>query len=155
MAANALIVEDNEMLVKIYRSIFSALNCSILHARTREDALRWLDNKKPDLIVVDERLADASGIETVRAIRARGHLADIPVIATVSALSERELAEAELRALGVAFVVLKPWQPSSFSTLVQRCLARKSAAAKTVEIKRATIHEAVEKFLSANPLVST
>lgn len=127
MSTNAFIVEDSEMLVKMYRSIFKALNCNVAHARTGADALRRLDGRQPDLIIVDECLVDLSGIETIRAIRAHDQLIDTPLIATISARSALAVRD-ELRALGVAAVVTKPWQVGSFSALVQGCLKTRAAA---------------------------
>ena len=120
MTTHAFIVEGNELLVKMYRSVFRALNCDVAHARTGADALRRLDGEQPDLIIVDECLADISGIETMRAIRALGQLVDTPLIATIPARST--LGKDELRALDVAVVVTKPLHLGSFSALVQGCL---------------------------------
>ena len=85
MTARVCIVEGNEMLVRMYRAIFSAMDCDVVHARTKEETLRLLDREKPGLFVIDERTEDGSGIDTMRAIRAQYAFATTPIIATVSA----------------------------------------------------------------------
>ncbi|MEO8249505.1 MAG: response regulator [Burkholderiales bacterium] len=125
MSGNALIVESNDMLVRMYRAIFSALDCSVVHARTREEARRLLRGASPNLIVVDERLADGLGIDAVREIRMNRDFLKTPIIATISRRGSVE--DGDLRALGVASVVTKPWQFSAFSQLAKNYLNNPSA----------------------------
>jgi DNA-binding response OmpR family regulator len=119
---HVFIVENNEFLVKMYRSIFGAMGFGVIHAASRTDAVRLFAHSSPDLFIVDDGLPDGSGVDTTREIRASEAFAHIPIIATVSHTSQQ--AVGELHAAGIASVVTKPLQVNSFSALAKQYLGR-------------------------------
>lgn len=118
MPRKVFIVEDNELLVRMYRSIFRSMDCCVMHATTTRDALRLLPGLHADLIIIDDRLPDGSGIHATREIRRQLEDADTPIIATVSQLST--LDDDDMRSAGYASIVIKPIQFSAFSALARR-----------------------------------
>lgn len=115
---HVFIIEDNELLVKMYRTIFGAMGFGVVHASTQGDAKHLFEASRPDLFIVDDD--DGTGVDTLRAIRARYDFADVPVITTVTRSSPQLLGE--LQAAGTASVVTKPLQVSSFSALARKHL---------------------------------
>lgn len=119
MSSKVLVIEDNDLLVHMYRSIFQSMNCSVTHAHTMSEALTLVQILKVDLIVVDDRLPDGSGAATIRAIRSQLDEATPPIIATVlHRSSSDELRDREGRAL--TSVVTKPLEMKAFTSLARR-----------------------------------
>lgn len=116
------VIEDNELLVKMYRAIFGAMGVGVVHASTERDARHLFEHSKPALFIVDDD--KGTGLDALREIRSRDGFADVPVIATVSDASE-QLA-ADLQAAGIASVVTKPLQLTAFKALASRHLARRA-----------------------------
>lgn len=125
---HVFVIEDNELLVQMYRAIFGAMGFGVVHASTKEDARPLFEMSQPDLFIVDD---DGSGVEATREMLACNGLAHVPIIATVSHTSPELVGD--LHAAGIVLVVTKPLQISSFAALVKRYLRgaadRRSAAA--------------------------
>jgi response regulator of citrate/malate metabolism len=83
---------------------------------TSQAALKALQDKQIDVVLLDMNLPDRHGLDVVRAMRAAGHRAD--VIAVTSA-RDLEVVRAAV-SLGVVQYVLKPFV---FATLRERLLA--------------------------------
>ncbi|WP_329455564.1 response regulator [Streptomyces sp. NBC_01497] len=82
-------------------------------AHTRAEAVRVLERRAVDLILLDLYLPDGHGLQLLRAMRAGGHHADV-----VAVTSARDLALVrEGVSLGVVQYVLKPF---AFATLRDR-----------------------------------
>jgi two-component system cell cycle response regulator DivK len=127
MQWNVFIIEDNELLVRMYRSIFQSMDCSVTHAPSTREAVRLLGGVNPDLIIIDDSLPDASGIDAMQAIRPHLEDAGTPIIATVSQLST--LDEAAMHSAGYASIVTKPFQVHAFSALARRFVGERAAVA--------------------------
>ncbi|MDQ2758609.1 MAG: response regulator [Actinomycetota bacterium] len=80
---------------------------------TGRDALRTIATETVDLVLLDMHLPDGHGLDVVRAMRARGHLAD--VVAVTSA-RDLEVVRSAV-SLGVVQYLLKPFV---FATLRER-----------------------------------
>jgi DNA-binding response OmpR family regulator len=122
MPGHVFIVEDNALLVQMYRSIFLAMDCRVTHAPSTREALRLLDGVKADLIIVDDDLPDGSGLDATSRIRSQLEDADTPIIATVS--QPAALDDAAMHRAGYASIVMKPFQVGAFSALARRHLGR-------------------------------
>jgi response regulator of citrate/malate metabolism len=83
---------------------------------TMQAAMKALQDKEIDVVLLDMNLPDRHGLDVVRAMRAAGHAAD--VIAVTSA-RDLEVVRAAV-SLGVVQYVLKPFV---FATLQERLLA--------------------------------
>src|SRR5690606_19843804 len=99
---HVLYVEDNPTNSELLREGLSErqdLRVSV--ATTAEEALDWLHNRsrgpRPDLILLDLHLPDASGMAVLRLLKANPDTAGIPVI-MVSADAMPEQVEAALTA---------------------------------------------------------
>ena len=81
-------------------------------------ALRFLEKEKPDLILLDIRMAPKDGFETLREIRAMEDRADIPVI-MLTGLEDRKSVMEGIK-LGICDYVLKPFAPDDLLERIQR-----------------------------------
>lgn len=83
-------------------------------------ALRYLEKEKPDLILLDIRMAHKDGIETLREIREMKNGDAIPVIMLTSAQDRKSVIETQK--LGIYDYVLKPFNPEELRARIQRAL---------------------------------
>ena len=83
-------------------------------------ALRFLEQEKPDLILLDIRMVPKDGFETLREIRAMEDRADIPVI-MLTGLEDRKSVMEGIK-LGISDYVLKPFTPNDLLERIQRVL---------------------------------
>ena len=120
MAKTILVVEDNELLLKLYRTCLSSLGCRIVQARTGADALALARAHRPDLVIMDILLPDASGLEVTRTLKDEDELKDTPVIAVTTQAAAGD--DARIRAAGCDAYLSKPINVQSFLDTVGRFL---------------------------------
>ena len=83
-------------------------------------ALRFLEQEKPDLILLDIRMMPKDGFETLRDIRAMKDRADIPVI-MLTGMEDRKSVMEGIK-LGICDYVLKPFAADDLLERIQRVL---------------------------------
>ena len=81
-------------------------------------ALRYLEQEKPDLILLDIQMAPKDGIETLHDIRAMQDRADIPVI-MLTGVEERDFVLASAK-LGIDDYILKPFSSEELLKRIHR-----------------------------------
>jgi two-component system cell cycle response regulator DivK len=119
MSRTVMVVEDNELLVGIYKALVALLDCRLIHARTVKQALELLATVQPDLVVLDLRLPDGTGIEVIRAIRAREEFKTIPIVTvTTGALNLQSAAHDA----GSTLFLLKPVSTDELTAVLRRYL---------------------------------
>jgi CheY-like chemotaxis protein len=84
-AAKILIVEDNEADIHLFREFFSDIRMlnEISWARTGEEALRFVREHRPEVVILDTILPLRDGFEVLGDIKADPDLRDINVILSV------------------------------------------------------------------------
>lgn len=104
-----LIVEDNELNMKLFHDLLEAHGYRILQTKDGMEALRLARLHKPDLILMDIQLPGLDGYEATRRIKANPALRQIPIIAVTSyALSGDDV---KALAAGCDAYVTKPFSP--------------------------------------------
>ena len=83
-------------------------------------ALRYLEKEKPDLILLDIRMAPKDGFQTLREIRAMEDRADIPVVMLTGLEDKRYVMEGIK--LGICDYILKPFTPDDLLDRIYRIL---------------------------------
>jgi len=86
VAAQILIVEDNDLSRKLLNDLLEAHGHSILATASGVEALRLTRERKPNLILIDIQLADLSGIEVIRRLKADPSTSGIPVVVVTASL---------------------------------------------------------------------
>jgi len=116
-----LVVEDEPVAAEAHTAYVSRVAGFTVAATvgTTQAALKALQEKQIDVVLLDMNLPDRHGLDVVRAMRAAGHRAD--VIAVTSA-RDLEVVRAAV-SLGIVQYVLKPFV---FATLRNRLLAYRS-----------------------------
>ena len=92
-----LVVEDNELNMKLFRDVLFATGYRALEATTGGEAIALATEHTPDLVLMDIQLPDLDGVQALRRLRADERTAAIPVLAVTSQAMrgdrERFLAE--------------------------------------------------------------
>lgn len=83
-------------------------------------ALKYLDNNKPDLILLDIRMPIRDGFDILREIHTMEDRADIPVI-MLTGMERKEYVMEGIN-LGISDYILKPFAPDDLLERVQRVL---------------------------------
>ncbi len=121
MSNTVLAVEDNDMFARIYQALFTSMGCRVLRARTRAEALRLIESERPDLILMDIRLPDGSGLDAIRTIRGISGFETTPIV-TISTRAVGPEAEAA-EAAGSTAVLAKPVAVEDLAALARRYLS--------------------------------
>jgi two-component system cell cycle response regulator DivK len=121
MAKTVLIVEDNELNMKLFGDLVESMGYGTLRTGEGLKAFSLAREHKPDLILMDIQLPAISGLEVTRWIKGEDALAQIPVVA-VTAFAMRG-DEERIRDGGCAAYIAKPISVSEFISTLSRFLA--------------------------------
>ena len=80
-----LIIDDNEMNLKLTRDVLRATGFQTLEAASGVDGIALAAERLPDVILMDLRLPDMDGAEAARQLGEGARTAQIPVVAVSSA----------------------------------------------------------------------
>jgi len=120
-AKTILIVEDNELNMKLFNDLLEAHDYNILQTRDWMEALKIAREKKPDLILMDIQLPEVSGLEVTKWIKEDENLRSIPVIAVTAFAMKGD--EEKIREGGCEAYIAKPISVSHFLETVQKFLS--------------------------------
>jgi two-component system cell cycle response regulator DivK len=81
MAKTVLIVEDNELNMKLFHDLLEAHGYSTVQTRNGVDVMNLAREHRPDLILMDIQLPEVSGLEVTRWLKDDEDLRTIPVVA--------------------------------------------------------------------------
>ena len=76
-----LVVEDNELNMKLFREVLVATGYRTLEATTGGEAVELATEHAPDLVLMDIQLPDFDGVQALGRLRANERTAAIPVLA--------------------------------------------------------------------------
>ena len=120
-AKTVLVVEDNELNMKLFHDLLEAHGYNILQTKDGIEALRIAREHHPDLILMDIQLPEVSGLEVTRWIKEDDDLKEIPVIAVTAFAMKGD--EEKIRDGGCEAYISKPISVAHFLETVQRFLA--------------------------------
>ncbi|MEP6966848.1 MAG: response regulator [Pseudomonadota bacterium] len=120
MVKTVLIVEDNELNMKLFHDLLQAQGYHILQTGEGLAALALARAHKPDLILMDIQLPAISGLEVTRWLKEDEALAHIPVIAVTAYAMKGD--EERIRDGGCEAYIAKPIAVSTFLETIGRFL---------------------------------
>jgi CheY-like chemotaxis protein len=116
---NILLVDDDRDIRTVTNLVLMTSGLgTALEASTGQEGLSMARQHRPDVILLDFKLPDLSGERVLQSLKADSRTRDIPVIFFTAHAMERNL----LRALPVAGLVLKPFQPQELCEVVRRAI---------------------------------
>ncbi len=111
-AKTILIVEDNELNMKLVVAVLRLGNYQILTARDAEAGLQLAREHLPDLILMDLQLPGMDGIEATAVLKEDEKLRSIPVVA-LTGFGSVDIGESP-DGLGFSGFIAKPIEVRSF-----------------------------------------
>lgn len=116
-----LVVEDNELNMKLFHDLLEAHGYDILQTKDGMEALKLARDERPDLILMDIQLPEVSGLEVTKWIKEDENLKEIPVVAVTAFAMKGD--EEKIREGGCEAYIAKPISVANFLETVQRFLA--------------------------------
>jgi len=116
-----LIVEDEPLIGGIFKKFLEDKGYLATYCETANSALNWIENFKPDLVIVDIGLPDMNGIELCKKIRNNLKTKKLPII-IITGISE---IDAKIKASAQASVNLylqKPVEPIKIYEAAQKLI---------------------------------
>ena len=118
MAKTVLIVEDNELNMKLFRDLLEAHGYQTSGTSNGVEALDLVRKLRPDLVLMDIQLPQVSGLELTRWIKDDTELRMIPVVAVTAFAMKGD--EERIREGGCEAYLSKPISVSKFIETVRR-----------------------------------
>ena len=113
-----LLVEDDDINRKLVRVVLGGKRYRIQEATNVAEALAFLKSGKPDLLLLDIRLGDGSGLDVIRAVRADRAFDHVPAVAiTAQAMKDDE---SRMLAAGFDGYLSKPVDTRRLPEIVER-----------------------------------
>ena len=116
-----LIVEDNDLNMKLFNDLLVAHGYGTLQTRDGIEALALAREHHPDLILMDIQLPEVSGLQVTQWIKKDDDLRMIPVIAVTAFAMKGD--EEKIRDGGCEAYIAKPISVASFISTVERFLS--------------------------------
>jgi two-component system cell cycle response regulator DivK len=120
MSKKILIVEDNELNMKLFHDLLEVHGYETLQTKDGREALDLARRHTPDLILMDIQLPEVSGLEVTRWIKADDALKSIPVIAVTAFAMKGD--EEKIRSGGCEAYIAKPISVTNFLETIQKVL---------------------------------
>ena len=120
MAKTVMIVEDNELNMKLFRDIIEASGYETVRTRNGLEALDLARAHKPDLILMDIQLPEVSGLEVTKWLKDDNDLHKIPVIAVTAFAMKGD--EERIRQGGCEGYISKPISVPKFIETIRSYL---------------------------------
>jgi two-component system cell cycle response regulator DivK len=113
-----LIVEDNELNMKLFNDLLVAHGYRVIQTRNGFDAIELARTHRPDMILMDIQLPEISGLEVTRWLKDDEDLRHIPVVAVTAFAMKGD--EERIRSGGCEAYISKPISVMSFLETVRR-----------------------------------
>ncbi len=111
-----LIVEDDVDLRRMFRTTFSMAGYDVEEAGDGIEALRMVESRLPDLILLDLVLRALDGVSVQQELASRALTSQIPIVIVTG-------STIDTGGLEVACVLRKPVTPDELLKTVKHCLA--------------------------------
>ncbi len=126
MRKRILIVEDNDLNLKLFRDLLTAHGYETIETKEGLEAINLTRSELPDLILMDIQLPEISGLDVTRRLKAEDILCNIPIIA-VTAFAMKD-DEEKILAAGCQAYISKPISIVPFLNTVRKFLGEEEVA---------------------------
>lgn len=123
MPKTILAIDDDLAVLKSLEKIFKKEGYEVVCASSGKEALDWVTKKDFDLVIVDIRMPDLDGIETVGRIKEIRHKENKPHIPVVFITGYSDVVAID-KAKKYGEVVLKPFDLEEFLSRVKQQTAK-------------------------------
>eukprot|EP01037_Dinobryon_pediforme_P013927 gene13927-14044_t len=117
MTKRVLIVEDNELNMKLFNDLLEAHGYATIQTRNGVEAVELARKHRPDLILMDIQLPEVSGLQVTAWLKDDDELKHIPVIAVTAFAMKGD--EEKIRQGGCEAYLSKPISVAKFVETVR------------------------------------
>jgi two-component system cell cycle response regulator DivK len=117
-----LIVEDNELNMKLFNDLLEAHGYQTIQTRNGMDALPLARKHRPALILMDIQLPEVSGLDVTKWLKEDDALKDIPVIAVTAFAMKGD--EQRIREGGCEAYISKPIAVGAFLETIEQFIKK-------------------------------
>jgi DNA-binding response OmpR family regulator len=114
-----LLVEDDPFMVDIYTTKLNEFGYSVETAFDGEEALRKINEKKPDLVLLDIVLPNIDGWEILSMIKTQEKFKDLKVV-ILSNLGQRPEIEKGIKLGAVKYIIKAHHAPSEVAVEIKK-----------------------------------
>ena len=118
MSKKVMIFDDDVNLLEICSLILTGKNFEVIVRDTCADIIREVGLQEPDLIIMDNRIADIGGVKATQLLKSHLILSRIPVIFFSAHNNVSELA----KEAGADFFLSKPFNIAELESLVNAAI---------------------------------
>lgn len=117
---NKILIVDDERNIGMLLQNFLSADYDVTFIDNSLEALDWLEDNLPDLIISDLQMPDLDGYEFIRKVRLRGFTSHTPII-VLSALQESK-ERVRCYRLGAQDYLTKPFNPEELTFVIEKNL---------------------------------
>ncbi len=121
MQKSVLIVEDNELNMKLFNDLLEAHGYGTIQTRSGVEAVELTRKHRPDLILMDIQLPEVSGLQVIQWIKDDEDLRHTPIVAITAFAMKGD--EEKIRQSGCEAYLSKPISVVKFLETVRTYLA--------------------------------
>ena len=125
MTATVLIIDDEIHIRRLIAQMLELAGYQVVEAASGPEALRLIEETRPDVITCDIFMPGMSGFEVLEAIKSQPATAEIPVIMLTAIGQEKDTARAT--ALGADDYITKPFGTTQLIETIERQLGRQGS----------------------------
>lgn len=115
-----ILIIDDERSIRLLLENFLSKNYEVVCKPDGLEALEWLEENLPDLVICDVQMPNMDGYQFLEKIRQRGYTKHTPVIMLSSVESSKE--RVKCYSLGAQDFLAKPFNPEELSALINKNL---------------------------------
>jgi CheY-like chemotaxis protein len=120
MTAHILIIDDNPTNLKLASDVLVSEGFSVEAAQDADEARSILEQRRPDLILMDIALPGMDGLTLTRLLRAQPHVQGIPIVALTASAMRGD--DEKALAAGCAGYITKPINTRTFGQQIRALL---------------------------------
>ena len=121
MPRHILVADDDFALRRLLTLMLEGGGYRVTTASNGRQAVDQMEAERPDLLCCDLMMPDLHGFEVLKIVKARPHLAHIPVVVITAAGQEAEVKKA--LELGAARYILKPFAKAHILGVIREVLS--------------------------------
>ncbi|AXA35089.1 MAG: response regulator [Candidatus Hydrogenedentota bacterium] len=129
-----LLIDDNPDAAMVVASFLKALDHQVFPYNDAREALLWLKDIRPELVIADLDMPGMSGFEFLRRFRAYTSFASTPVVCVTGT----EATDEEIYAAGFAAILRKPVTLSDVMDCIDQVTEQKQKDSSIVAPEEAT-----------------
>ena len=118
MSKTILTVDGSPSMRMLLRASLVNAGYAVVEAEDGRDALDWLAENEPALVITDITMPNLDGFGLITALRAQPRLREIPVLVLTTECEPDKKAKA--RAAGATGWIVKPFDPEKLTAALRR-----------------------------------